>query len=305
MKKVNNREDLLLLTNSNSGKLNSKHIDDSYTFCKQIAINNYENFPVGSILIPSNLRPHFFSIYAFSRIADDIADESFIENRDEKLASLNRMIDMVENKVKYQETQNPVFSALYKTILEKNIPNEPFIKLINAFKQDVMFQQPENWDDVLDYCNKSANPIGELVLRLFDNYDETTSKKSDAICTGLQLINFWQDLSIDMKRGRFYIPKIVLQKNNITIYNEKLIGKKDNINKSLNELYDFTEKFYKFGFNLINNIKNKRLKLELKLTMQGGDLVLNKIKNLGIDILDKRPKLNKIDYFLILLKATK
>ena len=272
-----------------------KGIDEAFDFCKKIALGHYENFPVGSILISKKLRKHFFSIYAFARIADDIADElSKIKTKeialqvlDEFNSSLNWIYDNKDATV-----TNPIFFALRETIHTFNIPKKTFEKLIIAFKSDINFTPYKTFQDVLDYCDNSANPIGELLLRLHNEYNEENLILSNYICSGLQLINFWQDLSIDLKRNRSYIPLEISQ---------KYVKLEDN--EMLKELIVFTREMMKKGEKLLQNISNFRFRVELAMIISGGNFVLKEIEKLEKNIFEKRPKIRKNDLIKIFYNA--
>lgn len=285
--------------------INSKQklsLDDCYTYSEFISKQHYENFPVGSIVVPKELRKYFYSIYSFSRLADDIADEDFISDRKLKLEILNKLEQSVENILNSDNINNPILISLKDTIIKFKLPLSPFLKLISAFKQDVNFKQPQNWDEVLLYCDNSANPIGELVLRLFDEYNQQNKLLSDNICTGLQLINFWQDMSRDFKIGRCYIPIEVLERQNIKFSQNELIGDLDKLDLVLSDIYEFTDSIYDQGKNLTTHIKTKRLRLELLAIISGGDKVLSKSKRLKNKILLIRPKVTKFEFLIILIK---
>ena len=226
MKVFNSKEKIISLFENQQ----NLELQKCYDICKNIAKMHYENFPVGSLFIPKNLRKHFYAIYSFARIADDISDENYFIDKNEKLFYLEHF----KNSLIDNNYLNPIIKALNNTIQEKNLPYEPFIKLIDAFKYDVDFKPFKNWDEILKYCDNSANPIGELILRLFNNYDNEIKAYSDAICSGLQLINFWQDLSVDILKGRNYIPIDLLDKYGIMSLDVRLINKL-NIQQLLNE----------------------------------------------------------------------
>lgn len=278
-------------------------LDFSYNYSSKIAHHHYENFPVGSILVPEKLRLYFYSIYAFSRLADDIADENFISEPQKKYDTLEQLKQSINNLNKDNlSINNPVLLSLKDTINKFNLPLDPFIKLINAFQQDVFFHQPKNWEEVLNYCDNSANPVGELVLRLFDEYNEKNKILSDKICTGLQLINFWQDFTRDFEIGRCYIPSEILEKYNLSFNEKKLIGDYKNIDAVLNEIYSFTNRIYKEGKPLPSNIITKRLRRELMAIIAGGEKVFDKIQKLENKILLFRPKVTKFEFLIILIK---
>ncbi len=164
---------------------------------------------------------------------------------------------------------------------------------------DCGFKQADDWNDLLLYCKYSANPVGELVLRVFGLYDDKRAYLSDCICTALQLTNFWQDFSVDIPNGRIFIPKVLLRK--YSIGNEEIIVKKNT--ELLIEIYKFTENLFVIGKDLVNLLTPKRLQLEISLTHKGGKAILNKCKDLGPDIFTVRPKLTKTDFIKILLSA--
>lgn len=262
--------------------LGTQNLSDAYDYCRKIALGHYENFPVGSITLPKKIRKHIFAVYTFSRIADDIADEDYEISKEERLLLLNKFLENFENVINEKiETTNPIFLALSATISQMNLPLLPFEKLIKAFKMDVDFVRPRNTEDLLNYCRYSANPIGELILRLFGEYDEINAEKSDAITSALQLINFWQDLSVDKLKNRNYIPE------NIT----------------LGELFIYTEKLLNFGIDLPNRIKNRRLKFELKLIVNAGATIFEVIKKMDQRLFAERPSLKNLSYFKIVLQS--
>jgi squalene synthase HpnC len=292
------------LTTPSGGEFSVASPDEAFDFCRNLAMGHYENFPVGSVLIPKKRRPHFFSVYAFARIADDIADEDIDFTKDEKLDLLDDFEDMLHGIKRFASGRgNPIFVALYQSIKEKKLPDEPFIKLLNAFRQDIRFFQPRNHEDNLKYCDKSANPVGELVLRIFDNFNEETKEYSDAICTGLQLANFWQDFSRDLNAGRCYVPKSILDENKLTI-NDLTSGKKiDKLDKLVYELVDQARAYLLRGKRLIKLLNSPRLRLEISLTIEGGLLILSKTEKLGHEAFTVRPKINKMDIFRLLLNS--
>lgn len=275
-------DEILELQELHPHTLSVKNEIDAFKYCRKVALGHYENFPVGSIFLPKKVRKHIFSIYSFSRIADDIADESYQLSPEERINLLDKFLSNLKNVVKNEiSTSNPIFLSLSKTITEKKLPFEPFKKLITAFKMDVYFTEPKNTNDLMEYCSYSANPVGELILRLFNEYNEENAKKSDSITSALQLINFWQDLSIDIKNGRRYIPEGL-----------KLI-----------ELFDFTDKLLNFGKNLPNSIKNSRLRFELKLIINAGLKINENNKKMHQLLFEKRPVLRKIDYIWIIYNS--
>jgi phytoene synthase len=175
----------------------------AYGECERLAQRHYENFPVASRLLPARMRPHIAAIYAFARTADDFADEPGIPD-DERLRLLEEWGALLKGDLK--QSAVPAFHALHHTIATCNLPVELFEDLLSAFRQDVTKHRYATWTDVLDYCTRSANPVGRLVLRVAGHDDPGLDHASDAVCTALQLTNFWQDLELDWRHGRLYVP---------------------------------------------------------------------------------------------------
>ena len=178
-------------------------LDQARAYCRRLATTHYENFHVASWFLPTRLRPHFYSIYAYCRISDDLGDE--VGNREQSLALLDmwgRELDACYRG----EARHPVFVALAETIRACDIPQQPFADLLVAFRQDQNVPRYQTMDDVLDYCRYSANPVGRLVLYACGYRDPEMFRLSDFTCTALQLANFWQDVSGDYARGRIYLP---------------------------------------------------------------------------------------------------
>ena len=303
MKIIKGKSDIFELLQYDGGRFGVSNIEEAYNFCRKVTTSHYENFPVGSILIPKKYRPYFFSVYTFSRLADDIADELDGESPQTKIDALKKLSELFQNfQPSHNSLNNPLLWALSDTMEKKELPQEPFQKLIKAFIMDSEFVQPETMDDNINYCKFSANPVGEIVLRIFDNYNSTTAPLSDSICTGLQLVNFWQDISSDKLKDRIYLPKENLRKYGL---DEKMIfGEvpKVKLEACLKDIYEITEKFFIFGVHLIKYLENKRLKLEIALTVEGGKMILEKVKKSGVGIVRTRPKLGKTDILKIFMK---
>ena len=192
-------------------------LDEAYASCERIARAHYENFPVASLLLPRPLRRHVAAVYAFARAADDFADEGEL-GLDERYDLLDGWLARLRSaEGSRQPGPGPragepdgtpqIFHALGATIREKRLPLRLFEDLLSAFRQDVGVGRYATWDDVLDYSSRSANPVGRLVLRIAGYEDARLDSWSDAICTALQLTNFWQDVKPDFERGRVYLPR--------------------------------------------------------------------------------------------------
>ncbi|MCH7962649.1 MAG: squalene synthase HpnC [Bacteroidetes bacterium] len=277
-----------------------QNLNRAYSKSLKFAKSHYENFPVVSFLLAKNLRKHVAIIYWFARTADDYADEgNFSEG--ERLDKLNnfefRMKQLLNGKA-----ESDYEIALANTINEKNLTAENFYKLINAFKQDVIKNRYENFEEVIDYCKYSANPIGRLTLELFDIRSEEAIKYSDKICTALQLTNFLQDVSIDYKKGRIYLPKDEMEMLQIT---EKMFEDKEN-NHKLKQLVkhnvDRIQILFDEGKKLFP-LLNGRLKVEIIWTVAGGEDILDQIRKKDYNVLNNRPELSKTRMLSLFLKS--
>lgn len=286
--------------------MNDELIRSSFEYCENIAKKHYENFPVASKLLPPDKRKYIYAIYAFARQADDFADEPGIGSKDERVHLLEqwekKLSDCFDSKA-----DGPVFIALGVTVRDCGIPIEPLKNLLKAFKQDVKKNRYESFEEVLCYCENSANPIGRLVLNVFGSKDETLYPYSDKICTALQLTNFWQDIKIDLTKNRVYLPKEDML--NFGYDEDDLYSNR--FNKNFIELMRFeverTEKIFSEGEKLIHFFKNddnlKYLTIELKLILSGGKLILQKLKGIGYDIFNKRPVITGLDKIKLFSKS--
>jgi hydroxysqualene synthase len=287
--------------------INDSLINSSFKYCEEITKSHYENFPVASLLLPKDKRKYVYSIYAFARAADDFADEPGIEGGAEK-----RLVLLDEWHGKLKDAYNgksvdPIFIALRNTIEVNKIPIEPLENLLKAFRQDVVKSRYDTFDEVLDYCKNSANPVGRLVLMIFGCHDEEFFKYSDKICTALQLTNFLQDVKIDIQKDRVYLPKEDMDKFGYS-YNELFLKQ---YNQNFKNLLSFevnrTQKIFDEGWQLIEMTANtdglKKLSKELKLTWLGGTEILNKIEEMDYDVFKKRPSISTMDKVRIFLKS--
>jgi len=267
-----------------------------------LKVDHYENFPVGSFLIPTQLRIPVRQIYQFARTADDIADEGNASNSKRLEALLiyeNNFRDYLEKNKK----ENHIFLALSKTIEKHNLPKTLFFDLLHAFKQDVTQKRYETFDDLLHYCKRSANPIGRLILHLSNDASPTNLYMSDKVCTSLQIINFLQDIKIDYdKNNRIYMPKNELSRFKIS---------ENHISSAISdhlwvEFMNFqlfrVKKILAEGEPLGSRIGG-RLGLEIKVITEAAYEILKKLKNINGNIFSQRPVLKKRDWPLILLKA--
>jgi hydroxysqualene synthase len=272
----------------------------AYDHCERLARAHYENFPVASLLLPADLRPHVFSLYAFARTADDFSDEGD-RSPEERL----RLLDDWErqlNECFRGVATHPVFVALGETVARKSIPREPLARLIQAFRMDVTTKRFPAFDDLLFYCRHSANPVGQLVLQIFDSATPEAITYSDRVCTGLQLTNFWQDLSVDREKGRLYIPLEDLSRFGYT----ELDFQNSVFSEGFRELMRWevgrAREFLVSGLPLLGLV-GRRLRFELDLTIRGGSGILRKIECANYDVLSRRPTLGAGDKLGVFLGA--
>ncbi len=271
----------------------------AFAYCTWITRNHYENFPVASIAIPKPLRPHVCAVYAFARAADDFADEYQFAGK--RMENLNHWQQALQRSAR-ERINHPVFIALSETISKFAIPLQLFEDLITAFKMDVTKQEYEDFDEVLFYCQHSANPVGRIVLHLFGYCDETRMQLADKICTALQLANFWQDVAVDLKKPRVYLPKADMQQHGYSMQELQ----REIFNAGFQRLMQFeverTRRLFLEGAALINRVQG-RLALELKLTLLGGMMILDKIIALEYNVLAARPIITGRDKASLLLQA--
>lgn len=275
-------------------------LDEAFDYCATITNAHYENFPVASLFLPEEKRPYIQAIYAFSRVADDFADERDRLPED-RLADLNDWDEKLHQCFE-GHADHPVFIALRETVTQLGLPIEPLHDLLIAFKRDVTQNRYETFDDLLSYCSCSANPVGRLVLMIFGCRDEEMFKLSDDICTALQLTNFWQDVAVDYKKDRLYIP--------IEDMNRFGYSLQDWTNGTLNDRFRDLMKFevtrtremFFRGVDLPTLVL-KELQFELKLVWIGGMTILKKIDSVKGNVLTQRPSLSTFDKGMILLKG--
>ncbi|MCU6433504.1 squalene synthase HpnC [Undibacterium sp. Jales W-56] len=268
-----------------------------------MSVEHYENFPVASLLLPARLRPAVEAIYAFARTADDIADEgdAMPEQRLLGLSQYETELRQIETS---QPSGNPLFDRLHKVIQQYTLPMQAFRDLLSAFKQDVTTTRYNSYDDLLDYCKRSANPVGLLMLHLYAAATPENKRDSDAICSALQLINFWQDIAIDWGKQRVYVPLQDLIAFNI---DEAQIANQLN-SPQWAALMQFetsrTRTLLISGMPLCKRLPG-RIGWELRLVVQGGLRILERIDAVEGDIFHRRPQLGKADWFVMLWRAIK
>jgi squalene synthase HpnC len=260
-------------------------------YTRKLATTHYENFHVVSFLLPKHLHQDFYNVYAWCRSADDLADE--IPDTAESLRQLNSWRAQLD-RMYAGEADHPVFVALKGTVEKYGIPKQPFADLIRAFIQDRNVSRYRNWDEVLDYCLYSANPVGRLVLYLCGYSDPERQSLSDATCTALQLANFWQDITVDQQKDRVYLPLDLLAKHSYTV-DELFAHKFDaRFRAVMREAVDRARQLFLAGLPLTRMV-NRRLAVDLELFSRGGMCVLDKIERQGYDVLSRRPKISKVE----------
>lgn len=276
---------------------------EAFAYCEQMARGHDENFPVGSLLIPKGRRKHVYSIYAFARTADDFADEGYELGLDEarRLAELNHWEQRLEDCYRGQ-ADHPIFIALAETARELKLPIQLLRDLLSAFKQDVVKRRYANFGEVLDYCTRSANPVGRLILLLFDYREERLHRLSDEICTGLQLANFWQDVAIDIEKDRIYLPQDEMKRFGVAETELQQRQFSERYAALMRFQVERTKELFARGRSLPSEVHG-RLAIELRLTWLGGMRILERIEELGYDTLNARPKMTTGDKVRLLLKS--
>ena len=260
-------------------------------YTRWLATHHYENFNVVSWLLPRHLHQHFYNVYAYCRWSDDLGDEVADPARALKL------LDAWEYELRliYEEgagPAHPVLIALRETIRAKDIPLQPFCDLLRAFRQDQSVQRYATWDEVLDYCVYSANPVGRLVLYLCGYRDEPRQKLSDYTCTALQLANFWQDVSRDLEKGRIYIPLEALAAHRLT--EEDIVNRRFDARYTalMASLITRTRELFRAGQPLAQTVQ-RFLRVDLEMFSGGGLAILDAIEASGYNTLEHRPSLSK------------
>lgn len=264
-------------------------------------VDHYENFPVASLLLPAHLRGAVEVIYAFARTADDLADEgdALPDARLDALNAYEAQLDLIGQG---SPPTAPLFRDLARVIKEFDLPMSAFYDLLSAFKQDVVTLRYANYDALLDYCRRSADPVGRLMLHLYRAASKENLVKADAICSALQLINFWQDVAIDWNKRRIYIPQEDMHAFDVT---ETSISEQI-VDPDWQQLMQFevgrARALMLSGAPLASHLPG-RIGWELRLVVQGGLRILEKIESVGYDVFRKRPRLEKADWICIAWRA--
>ena len=267
----------------------------------RVSVGHYENFPVASILMPARLRPAVVAIYRFARAADDLADEGDAapDARVKALDAFDAQLDCIGRG---EVPTAPPFPDLAAAIREQGLPLAPFHDLVSAFRQDVTVTRYANFDAVLDYCRRSANPVGRLLLALYAAQSPSNLEASDAICTGLQLTNFWQDVAVDWQKDRVYLPQDDLHRFGVS---EAQIAD-GRVNDAWRALLEFevarARRMLEAGRPLTRALP-WRLGLELSAVISGGLRILDRIDRVGGDVFARRPVLATGDWVVVAWRA--
>lgn len=272
-------------------------IREAYAHTSAVA-RHYENFTVVSLLLPRALKQHFYNIYAFCREADDLADE--ISDKDESLRELASLREDV-HRMYSGRPERKMMLAVQQTVRAFNIPPQPFLDLIDAFEQDRRIFRYETFDQVLDYSRRSANPVGRLVLYMCGYSDEERQELSDFTCTGLQLANFWQDVSEDIDRGRIYIPLEDMRRFGVT--EEQIIA--GTFTPAFGELMRFevdrADEMLRKGEALLPMV-HRRVRADIALYGRGGRAILQAIRDINYNTLARRPSIGKRKKLALLIR---
>ena len=274
-------------------------IAEAQEYCRRLARSHYENFSVASWFLPGKLRQHFFNVYAYCRISDDLGDE--VGNTAVSLQLLDQW--ELELDACYDGSpRHPVFVALAETVRKFEIPKHEFSDLLTAFRQDQSVSRYETFDDLLGYCRYSANPVGHLVLYLCGYRDAERQLLSDYTCTALQLANFWQDVTADFARGRLYLPLQDLRRFRVR---EQSVLDSDNTS-AFCEMMRFeverAREWFTQGLPLVGKV-DRALALDIELFSRGGQEILNAIERQGFAVLGQRPAISKSRKLALVARA--
>lgn len=266
-----------------------------------MSVDHYENFPVASLLVPARLRRPIEAIYRFARSADDIADEGEATPA-ARLAGLAAYRAELDRIASGQAPLTPLFLALSEAVREHALPLQPFHDLLDAFAQDVVKKRYADFPELLDYCRRSANPVGRLVLHLFGRTEPERLEQSDAICTALQLINFWQDVAIDWAKDRVYIPQCDLPRFGISEADIAAGHCTPAWTALMAFEIDRAETLMRRGLPLVHALPG-RLGWEIRLTVQGGLRILERLRGVGGDVFRRRPTLGPRDWMVVAARS--
>jgi squalene synthase HpnC len=272
---------------------------EACAYCERLAKTHYENFSVATWFLPRRLRQHFYNVYAYCRISDDLGDE--VGNPQQSLELLDQW-EMELDACYAGSPKHPVFVALAETVQQCSIPKHEFSDLLIAFRQDQTVTRFETFNDVLAYCRYSANPVGHLVLYLCGYSDAERQQLSDYTCTALQLANFWQDVFVDYGKGRIYLPLEDLRRFGVT--GEDIAQRRATAQFLAMMKFEVerAREWFTRGLPLIKMV-NRELAIDLELFSRGGQEILRAIERQGFDVLRSRPMITKPRKLLLLARA--
>jgi squalene synthase HpnC len=288
-------------------------IAEARAYCARLARGHYENFSVASWFLPKRLHQHFFNVYAYCRISDDLGDEvgdteialALLDRWEEELGAMYRGLDDLPSPGTCGGEggpKHPVFIALAETVREFGIPQHEFSNLLTAFRQDQTVSRYESFADLLGYCRNSANPVGHLVLYLCGHADPDRQQLSDYTCTALQLANFWQDVAVDFQKGRIYIPLEDMRRfgvaEEVITEGKATVGFLDLMRYEVAR----AREWFARGLPLEGKVSGE-LALDIELFTRGGQAILSAIENQGYDVLRSRPTISKSRKLALLGRA--
>jgi squalene synthase HpnC len=291
-------------------RVNDNLLERAYAACYALARSHYENFPVASRLLPAAMRPHVAAVYAFARVADDIADEGAMPATDRLTRldawqrRLHAALAVEQSSERRHDHEVLIIVAIAHSIRALDLPVALFDDLLSAFAQDTTTSRYDSWTDVFDYCRRSANPIGRLVLRIAGYRDAELDRSSDALCTALQLTNFWQDFGRDWRSGRLYVPREVYRQRGAS--EPELDGARlpPAWQQVLADCVAVTLTQFEQGRAVCGRVQG-RLGYELRLTWLGGRRILKRVDDRRPDLLYYRPTLGPGDVPALLWRAAR
>jgi squalene synthase HpnC len=274
-------------------------MEEARAYCERLAKSHYENFSVATWFLPSRLRQHFYNVYAYCRISDDLGDE--VGDPQQSLELLDQW-ETELNACYAGSPKHPVFVALAETVKQFGIPQHEFSDLLIAFRQDQTITRFETFDDILAYCRYSANPVGHLVLYLCGYSDAERQQLSDYTCTALQLANFWQDVFVDYGKGRIYLPLEDLRRFSVTGEDIAQRRATPQFLAMMKFEVERARDWFTSGLPLVKMV-NRELAIDLELFSRGGQEILNAIERQGFDVLRARPEISKARKLMLVLRA--
>ena len=274
-------------------------LQDAQAYCERLARTHYENFSVATWFLPKRLRQHFFNVYSYCRISDDLGDET--GDRDASLQLLNEW-ETELNACYNGAPRHPVFVALAGTVQQFQIPKQTFADLLTAFRQDQKVTRYQTFDDLLGYCRNSANPVGHLVLYLCGYNDAERQKLSDFTCTALQLANFWQDVTVDYEKGRIYLPLEDLKRFEVSENDIAAARNTPQFREMMRFEVQRAREWFDRGLPLVGKV-SRELAIDLELFSRGGQEILNAIERQNFAVLGRRPEISKSRKLALVARA--